>query len=390
MIDRSVEARVDAAGAVLRERLPLLRTGVALNHAGVTPQPLSEAIAEFERSRASSLPGAAMELSKGLKRRIRESYARMLRVSAGEIALTRHTAEGVNVIAQGFPWKSGDRLLTVNVEYPSNVYPWWNVRDRGVEIVSVAERRGRVDLEEFVAAIDERVRVVAISHVEFASGFAFDLPRLARECRARDVFLFVDIAQSIGLLPVDLSLVDAAAWPTWKWLMGPLGMGGLYIAQRRLPMIRPCFVGGDGMVSTPDYLDYRFEFRDDASRFEYSTDNTLGLFGTEEALSRLEPLLGPEAENSLANRVFTAGVRLTADLEAGGFRLFSSRAEGERSGIFSFETPGEPGLFAARLRESGVEAAVRGGRLRFSPHFYNNSEDLERVSRALGLRSGPR
>jgi len=379
----SIQVNIDAAAIAIREKLPLLDSGVALNHAGISPQPESDSVAEFERGRARLLPGEALKLADGLKRRIREGYGRILQVLPSEIAITRHTAEGVNIIAQGFPWKPGDKVLSVNVEYPSNVYPWRNLRDRGVEVVSIAERDGRVDQEELLAAIGGGVRVVAISHVEFASGFAFDLTRIARECRARDVFLFVDIAQSIGVLPVDLRLVDAAAWPAWKWLMGPLGMGGFYISERRLPLIRPVFVGTDGMAPSRDYLDYRFEFRPDASRFEYSTENTLGLFGTAEALNRLEPLLGPEAGNALARRVIGLGDDLIAIMEARGFRLFSSRTEGERSGIYSFVAPGAPGESAKRLRQNGVEGAVRAGRLRLSPHFYNNRDDLQRVARAL-------
>ncbi len=382
-MEDTINLHLAEAAAALRGKLPLLKTGVALNHAGVAPQPESESITQFERRRAQLLPGSALEMANGLKSRIRASYARMLGVSPAEIAITRHTAEGVNIIAQGYPWKAGDRVLTVNVEYPSNVYPWWNLRDRGVEIVCVPEREGRVDLDEFLAAIDERVRLVAISHVEFASGFAFDLARVAGKCRACDAFLFVDIAQSIGILPLDLRLVDAAAWPTWKWLMGPLGMGGLYIAERRLPIIRPIFVGTDGMVPASDYLEYRFEFRADASRFEYSSENTLGLFGTADALGRMEPLLVPDAQDALARRVFALGDGLIALMESKGFRLYSSCAEGERSGIFSFVAPGDPRSYAARLRQHGVEAAVRGGRLRLSPHFYNTVEDLRRIAQAL-------
>ncbi len=380
---KPVRLDVDVAAAAFRDRLPFLHSGVALNHAGVAPQPQSGTIAEFEKRRAEMLPGAALEMTHGLKDRIRSSYARVLGVSPAEIAITHHTAEGVNVVAQGYPWKPGDRVLTVSVEYPSNVYPWMNLRNRGVEVVSIPERQGRIDLEELLTAIDERVRIVAISHVEFASGFAFDLDHVARECRERGVFLFVDIAQSLGVLPVNLSLVDAAAWPAWKWLMGPLGMGGFYLSRRRLPMIQPLFVGTDAMVPTSDYLQYRFEFRADAARFEYSTENALGLIGTGEALNNMEPLLLPEAGNVLAKRVFSFCDALVSLMESNGLRLYSSRAAGERSGILSFTTPGEPGFYAARLREQGVEVAVRGGRLRLSPHFYNNDEDLERIARAM-------
>jgi cysteine desulfurase/selenocysteine lyase len=377
------EALADAAASELRKRLPLLEGGVSLNHAGISPQPESTAIADFEETRASLLPGEALARISGLRDEIRRLYAGLLQVTPAEIAITRHTAEGVNLIAQGFPWKNGDRIVTVSVEYPSNVYPWWNLRSRGVEIVPVPEREGRVDLDELLGAIDERVRVVAISHVEFASGFCFDLERLSARCRTMGVFLFVDIAQSVGLLPIDLRLVDAAAWPTWKWLMGPIGMGGLYLAANHLESIRPIFVGSDGMVPTTDYLDYRFEFRAGAARFEYSTENVLGLIGMAEALRRIAPLFGREAGDVVVRRVLETGDLLISRLEGKGLRLYSSRQPGERSGIFSFVAPGNPAQLASRLRRSGVEVAVRGGRLRVSPHFYNNAADIERLLAAL-------
>lgn len=377
------EVQADAAARDLRERLPLLESSVALNHAGISPQPESRAIAGFEESRARLLPGEGLARISGVRDEIRRLYAELLHVSPAEIAVTKHTAEGVNLIAQGFPWRQGDRILTVSVEYPSNVYPWWNLRERGVEVVPVSEREGRVDLDEFVGAIDERVRMVAISHVEFASGFSFDLARISDACRACGAFLFVDIAQSIGVLPIDLGLVDAAAWPTWKWLMGPIGMGGLYVAANRLESIRPSLVGSDGMVPTADYLDYRFEFRPDAGRFEYSTENVLGLIGVVEALRRVTPLFASEAADAVARRVWGLGDRLISRLEERGFRLYSSRLPGERSGIFSFITPGNPAQVATRLRRNGIEVAVRSGRLRISPHFYNNDEDIERLLAAL-------
>ncbi len=387
MRNPSSAPRIDDIIRDVRARLPLLRNGAALNHAGIAPQPSSPAIAGFEEARASLLPGEALGIVAGCREEARRMYARMLGVTPQEIAITRHTAEGVNFIAQGFPWKSGDRILTVSVEYPSNVYPWWNLRDRGVEILAVPEREGRVDFGELLDAMDEKVRMLAISHVEFASGFAFDLDRVARACRQREVFLFVDIAQSIGLLPVDLRHVDAAAWPTWKWLMGPIGMGGFYLASRHLETIRPSFVGTDGMVPTTDYLDYRFEFRPDARRFEYSTENALGLMGTSEALRRVGSLFVGEIRSEAARRVWTLGDQIALRLSQLGYRLYSSARAGERSGIFSFIAPGDPHFAARSLRQCGVEVAVRAGRLRISPHFYNNSDDLERLF--SGLSAGP-
>jgi selenocysteine lyase/cysteine desulfurase len=367
----------------LRKRLPLLEKSVSLNHAGIAPQPRSAMIEAFEARRADGFVAEALQSLSGLPSRIRAAYARMTKVTPEEIAITRNTAEGVNIIAQGFPWKKGDSILTVDIEYPSNVYPWWNLRERGVTIKAVPERNGRVDLDEFLSAIDSSTRLVAISHVEFASGFRFDLALLSAACRERDIFLFVDVAQSLGALPVDLSLVDAAAWPTWKWLMGPIGMGGFYLARHRLDLIKPVYVGSDGMVPTSDYLDYNFTPKPDASRFEFSTGNPIGEIGAEEALKIMAPIFSSELAVEATGRIFSRADRLIEILASRGARLYSSLHEGERSGILSFTTPDDPHKTAAQLKAGGVEVTVRAGRLRLAPHFYNDEEDVERVKKTL-------
>ncbi|MBL4889989.1 MAG: aminotransferase class V-fold PLP-dependent enzyme, partial [Candidatus Lindowbacteria bacterium] len=281
-------------------------------------------------------------------------------------------------------WKQGDRILTVSVEYPSNVYSWWNIKDKGVEIVTVEERNGRVDMDEFIDSIDETITLVAISHVEFASGFMFDLDRVAKVCRERNVFLFVDIAQSAGVMSVDLSNVDAAAWPTWKWLMGPLGMGGFYLAAQHLETIKPVFVGTDGMEPQADYLTYDFKLLDSAQRFEFSTGNCIGAIGVFDALERVQDILGPRPENSpLMSAVLSNCDRIIERFTEFDVSLYSSQNAGERSGILSFETAGDPAEVAAGLTEANIEVAARGGRLRISPHYYTTDEDIDRLCSAM-------
>ena len=378
-------AMIEALIAETRAQLPYLSQSVCLNHAGVSPQPLVPGVAEYERQRADMLPHEMFARQAPVRDKVKRLYARLLGVMPEEIAVTGNTAEGVNIVAQGFPWRRGDRIVLVDVEYPSNVYPWWNVRDQGVEVYTISEREGRVDMEELNAALTDRTRLVAVSHVQFSSGFAVDLRRLADLCRPRGIFLFVDIAQSIGARPVDLSLVDAAAWSAWKWLMGPLGVGGFYLAQRHLDLIKPRFVGVDGMQPTADYLEYRFALRDSAARFEYSTPNLAGLISTLAALERVTALLAPGAvvRDGIPERILANADRLIAALEPRGYRLFSSRAPGERSGILSFVTPEPPAQIVGRLKSRGVEAAARAGRLRLSPHFYNTAEDIDRCVQAL-------
>lgn len=376
---------IDTMTKSFREALPVLGKKLPLNHAGISPQPASGTVGGFEARRSGELPGEVLAQIIEAKARVKFLYGRLLSVPVSSLALTKNTAEGVNFLAQGFPWRSGDRILTVSTEYPSNVYPWWNIRDRGVEILTVPEREGRVDWEEFEAALASGVRLVAISHVEFASGFAFDLKRVSEACRDRGVFLFVDIAQSIGSIPVDLSLVDAAAWPTWKWLMGPLGAGGFYLDQRHLETVTPIFVGTDGMKPGRNYLDYCFEFQQDVSRFEYSTENALAIFGVLDALERLAPLLGDGGPGiaPLSERIFENGKRVIEIMKAKDCTLFSSRAASQKSGILSFVTPGDPAELVGKLSAAGIETACRGDRLRISPHFYNNEDDLSRLERAM-------
>ena len=369
--------------ADVRSRLPLLERGASFNHAGVAPQPMSDAARRFHRARSEKIADEFFLTVADVPRRIRSAYASLLKVSDDEIAITHNTAEGINIIAQGLDWREGDRILTVNVEYPSNVYPWWNLRDRGVEIVTVDERGGRVDLNEFIEAIDERVRLVAISHVEFASGYAFDLDKLAGACRERDVLLCVDLAQSLGALPIDLSKVDAAAWPTWKWLMGPVGMGGFYLSKQWLDRVRPVFVGSDGMKSGRNYLDYRFEFEEGAKRFEYSTGNVVGMIEVAEAVERAAAAFAA-TDARPTERIFANADVIIEGLKQRGFALYSSTAPGERSGILSF-TAGEHDLnrVSKLLKGKGFDQAVRGERLRLAPHYYNDAHDIERLLAAI-------
>ena len=371
--------------AAVRAGLPRLERGPSFNHAGIAPQPLSDAVQIAERMRAERPYTKLFEHVAGVTKRIRAGWARMMNVQPVEIGITHHTAEGVNVIAQGLDWQRGDRIVTIDVEYPSNVYPWWNLRGRGVEVTAVPERDGRVVLDELIGAIDDATRLVAVSHVQFASGYTIDLNQLGAACRARNVLLFVDVAQSLGALPVDLSQVDAAAWPTWKWQLGPIGMGGIYVAQRCNERIRPAFVGSDGMIPGTDYLDYRFEFRPGAARFEYSTANLLGLIGIDGAVARLAPLFDPAHESmpEATQRIFATIDRIIERMRPLGFESFSTIDPVQRSGIMMFDSVHDPDAIVAGLIERGIDTACRGGRLRLAPHFYNNEEDVDRLITAL-------
>lgn len=184
---------------------------------------------------------------------------------------------------------------------------------------------------------------------------------------------------------MDLSQVDAAAWPTWKWLMGPVGMGGMYLARRHHETIRPVFVGVESMQPTADYLDYRFELRAGAARFEYSTQNVLGLIGIDEAMRMQAAIMqtGADAHAQVAEQIFDVCDVLIDQLNRRGYKLFSSTGAGERSGIVCFYTPVDAAALVQHLRREGVDVACRAGRIRVSPHFYNTADDMHRFVEKL-------
>ncbi len=190
----------------LREsEFPVARRWAYFDHAATAPLPrrsgdaLRAWAAEQENDGVVGWPEREQRIE-----RIRDQAARLLNAHRDEIAFINSTTHGIGLIAEGYPWRPGDNVVTAAEEYPSNIYPWMNLESRGVSLRQVASRDGRIWIEDLAAAIDRSTRVLAISHVEFASGFRNDLDALVELCRARGVALFVDAIQGLGPLTIDV------------------------------------------------------------------------------------------------------------------------------------------------------------------------------------------
>ena len=180
----------------------------------------------------------------------------MLGARPEQVAFMRNTSDGLSTVANGLTWRPGDNLVTFRNEFPSNIYPWLRARDAfGVEVRMCEEREGRVDLEQLIGLIDAKTRIVAISHVQYATGFRCDLERLANAARAHDALLVVDVIQSLGVVPLDVQseMIDVAAGACHKWLLTPEGVGFLFLSDRARERIQPTLVG---WISVPDPENY--------------------------------------------------------------------------------------------------------------------------------------
>lgn len=367
----------------LRGEFPITREYVFLNAAAVAPlsRPAAEGVRRYvDHTLRHATIGADFYRT---AEQARESAATLLNATADEIAFVKNTTEGIGWVAAGLPWHPGDNVVTANVEFPANVYPWMGLGARGVELRMVREAEGRIPFEDLIQAIDERTRVVSVSAVQYASGFRTDLARLGQVCRDRGVFLCVDAIQALGALPIDVRemRIDFLSADGHKWLCGPEGCGVFYCRRELLDRLVPVFSGWLCMKDALDFGNYRFEFLESARKFDTGSYNLAGICGLQ---ASIDMWLDIGVEN-VARHVLSLTDQVVSGVESKGYRVISSRRAGEASGIVAFVSGcHDHEKIRRRLQdEHRVIVACREGRLRVSPHAYNTPQEIDRLIELL-------
>jgi cysteine desulfurase / selenocysteine lyase len=362
---------------------PVTRRWAFLDHAAVAPltEPARLALVEWAQDIAAN---GIVNVDHWVQRveQVRDSCARLLAVNAKEIAFVKNTSEGICFVAEGFPWRSGDNMVTAAEEYPSNLYPWMNLANRGVEVRSVPSRDRRLWPQDIFAAMDARTRLVSLSYVEYASGFRNDLVAIGEHCRQHGVYFFVDAIQGLGVLPLQASglPVDFLSADGHKWLLGPEGAGIFWIRAELVDFLHNISVGWKSVVNAIDFANTHFRLRPHAGRWESGSLNVGGI----SALGASVDLLLAVGIEEVECRVLGLTDYLCARLAAHGIEVYSSRRDQDRSGIVSFTVPASalrPCIDACR--DAGIIINQRAGRLRASPHFYNSEEDMDRLVQTL-------
>jgi selenocysteine lyase/cysteine desulfurase len=369
----------------LRALFPITERFVYLNHAAASPPPTPtiEAVAAQLRDVVES--GVLHYRSwMAVRERVRKLVAEMLGARVEQIAFMRNTSDGLSTIANGLSWRAGDNIVTFRREFPSNIYPWLHLREvHGVEVRFCEERNGRIDLEELTGLIDDRTRVVAVSQVQYASGFRADLERLGRAARAHDALLVVDVIQGMGVLPIDVEaeLIDAAAGACHKWLLTPEGVGLLYLSDRARKRIEPTLTGWTSVPDPEDYSNFDQGWARGTLPWETGTLPTALIHGLEKSLSLLKDVGAKRIAAYLAELTDYLCERL-ASLD---YKVVSSRRAGEKSQIVCFEPKDGWTSMAlyAHLKKQNILTAPRGDRLRIAPHLYNMTEEMDALINAL-------
>lgn len=367
----------------IRKTFPITRRFGYFNHAGVSP--FSTRVAEALHRHAEEQTTRAGFAEPSWVKRVEEARrqaAILVNARPSEIAFVDNTTQGLNYFARGLAWKKGDNVVLPRVEFPSNVYPWLSLKELGVRLKFVPEREGRVLVEDVEQAIDGRTRIVAISFVEFASGYRNRLAEIGKICRRRGVYFVVDGIQGLGAIKLDVKkcLIDGLSAGGHKWLLAPQGTGIFYCSRRVLDELRHPTPGWLSMVDWENFYDFSFKFWPDCRRYESAQKNLIGIAGLGEALKMINEL-GIE---SIERRIIDITDHLCDRLEACGARVFSPRGEGEKSGIVTFWPRRETAeKICARLFKRGIMVVPRQGKIRVSPHFYNTKAELDRLVRAL-------
>lgn len=363
-----------------RDLFPIAERYIHMNHAGVAP--MSRRVqAAIEQVVAASVNRPYPDhWAQDQADRVRGLVGQLINAVPDSIALTRSTAHGMSLLASGLDWRAGDNVVSATGEYPANVYPWMALSPRGVELRQAKPVDGRIPVESVLALMDERTRVVALSHVEFWNGFRIDLDAIGAECRSRGIIFAVDVMQSVGALRVDTERmpIDFCSAGAGKWLMGPPGIGFCFCKPELLERITPMVVGVGSVVGFDRYFEYDLTLAPTARRFE---ESVVSLLDTAAFGAALELLLevGPEL---IEQRVLGLARRLGEGLAAGGLEMIEPwpRIPQESSGIVSFRKRGVDAQALLRdLAASRVIARTHRDFVRLSPHFYNTDEEVDRV-----------
>lgn len=370
--------------SAIRQQFFLREDLIWLNNCGVSVPPRSSAQAVTQYLEAFSASGTLQTVKPHgqVKRRIQQAFAKFLGGAPHEYAILNNTAEGMTFLAQSLPLQRGDKILLVEREYPSNVYPFLQLRREGIEIGYVTPGLSNDEfLENIRQALTTNVRAMSLSAVDWLTGLRFDLRRIGKLLQSRGVAFILDAAQGAGHVDIDVKAagVDAMAFSCWKWLLGPLGSGGLYVADDFFKKLDIRVAGTSSVKNDDAYLPHREDYKESVERFMLSTAPYMNWVFLDASLQFIDNI-GLE---DVQKRNFDLAEQTAAILREAGFEVLRDRFGNAASAIVCARRAGDMAALHATLTKKGVVSALREGYLRFSPHLNVVEADLERFRRII-------
>jgi len=369
------------------EDFPATKKYVYLNAASISlmPLPVLSKINKFQEDlglRATVWFDEEVETNALEEARI--EAAKLIGAEVDEVALLASTTEALCTVAWFLDFQRGDNVVTTDMEFPAVVYPWMRIgKEKGVEVRLAKNREGIVEVADLEKLVDDHTKVLAISHVEYASGLKFNLKELHHLASEHGALLVVDAIQSLGVVPLNVKDegVDILASGAYKWLLGPFGTSILYIRRGLYEKLEPPLVGFRSTGKPFELEPTKLTYAKTAKKFEYSTSNYASMIGLAEAIKYLRRI-GIE-------RVYNYVLKITGNLiqslsNLRGVRIITPEEEEKRSGIVTIRFKKADYMnVAKRLGEKGIIVSPRFKSVRMSPHIYNTEEDISKALEEL-------
>jgi len=354
-----------------------------LNHAAVSPWPRRtvEAVAAFARENGR-FGSRHYDRWQETEQALREQLVQLINAAdSEEIALLKNTSEALSVVAWGLDWQAGDRIVISDQEFPSNRIVWESLKSLGVEVIAVNLCAAETPEDALIGAIDERTRLLSVSSVQYATGLRLHLEILGKACRERGVLFCVDAIQSLGAVPFDVQAcqADFVAADAHKWMLGPEGIALFYCRRGLINRLQLRQFGWHMVEAMGDFDRRDWTPAGSARRFECGSPNMLGIHALHASLGLILGLGLPAIYSNISRKI-----SYLIELLKDNVSFISDVETGRLAGILSFRPP-DADIRAryAHLQRAGVVCALRGGGIRFSPHYYTPDTVLERAVQIL-------
>lgn len=363
----------------IRENFPHIKNGIIFLNVASTG-PLSKSVIEdmelyIKQNSENDIDGFKAFLSR--EKYAKKIIAEMINTTADRIAFVDNTSNGINILAQGIAWKKGDRVLLNDLEFPANVYPFLNLEKEGIIVDFVKSKDGIVTADDLIEQMKPETKLVSVSQIQFLTGYRIDIEKLGNECRKRGIIFSVDGIQGMGAINPDIKKcsIDFLSSGTQKWMLGLQGLGFIYLSENLQKNLKQRFVGWKSVVNAWNILDYDLTLREDASRYQNGTISEIGVYAICASLNFMKEIGYKNIEEMVLNNASY----LTDKLQEIGLNpLLKDCEDNNRSGIVTCKIDNAQSLHDELLSKK-IHTAVREGFIRFSPHFYNNNEDIDKA-----------
>jgi cysteine desulfurase/selenocysteine lyase len=358
-----------------------------LNTAGVglIPYPVVRQIQDFAARHLSAPPyDEAFYQTLDMVEETRKSFAEFIGCSTDELSFQASTSLGVSLVSEIIPWKRGDEVLIDDLQFPSDIYPWINLAQRGVKLKVLSSHDGSVDVTDYKKTVGKRTKLIAVSLVSWVNGFTHDIVTLGELARKHDAYFLVDATHGAGYLDIDAKecQADFLVTSNYKWLLSTFGAAELYMQRDLIAGSQSPHVGWFSSktyresVATFDH----YEPASYARKFEPGNLDYMSIFCLQKSLEYMRKI----GFRKIQKETLKLHELLTNGLPTTGMELLTPVDTQNWSAVIFCQMPGTKGArLAGLLRKKNIHVTPRVFKdfdgVRISPYFYNSTEDIEHL-----------